>query len=124
MSADGPGSAGESARDHQDRLLVWGLSDGGRTAHVLRERDGAVEAGRLRPVESGQPLTGDLVSLRRRPEFPLLFDVDVQVESPLKPRHTTDRAAGPARVATAAYRRGWDAIWGRRAAAEDDGLPQ
>lgn len=111
-----------------DRVLVYGLSDSGRTAHVVREREGAVELGRLQPVESGKALAGDLVTLRQRPEFPLLFDVDVQVESPLQPRARTDRRAGPARVTNAAWRRGWDAIWGRGHHADDEddagGLPQ
>jgi len=132
MSADHPERAPDTPDDARDRLLVYGLSDEGRTAHVLRQRGGDVEAGRLRPVESEKPLTGELVALRQRPEFPLLFDVDVKVESPLKPRRRLDRV-GPVRIASEAYRRGWDAIWGRAADedaaaapdGEDDGsLPQ
>lgn len=100
-----------TARQGEDRILVYGVSDGGRTAHVVRKRGDDIEAGQLRPVESGKAVTGDVVSLRPRKEFPLLFDVDVQIESPLRVRRHKDHA-GPAQVATAAYRHGWDAIWG------------
>jgi hypothetical protein len=133
MNAERP-ERPERPDDPPDRLLVYGLSDEGRTAHVLRQRGDEVEAGRLRPVESGQALTGELVALRRRPEFPLLFDVDVKVESPLQPKKRTDRA-GPVRIASEAYRRGWDAVWGRaperpdgggdaHGEPDDDALPQ
>jgi hypothetical protein len=124
MKADDRSTAPETA--NEDRILVYGLSDEGRTAHVLRRRGGELEAGRLRPVESGKPLTGELVQLAPRPELPLLFDVEVKVPSPLEPRRHLDRS-GPARVPNDAYRRGWDAVWGRDAGPEppdpEDGDP-
>jgi len=58
----------------------------------------------------GKPIEGEVVSLTQRPEAPLLFDVKSELPDP-RARATED---GPAQVATDAYRKGWDAVWGRR----------
>lgn len=81
-----------------------------RGTHILRRRaDGvSVEQGILQPLTEGKPIEGEVVSLQQRPEFPLLFDVKTEW-APSGVRPTSD---GPAQVATDAYRRGWDAVWG------------
>ena len=119
---EGKAAANEPPAKTGDVLLVHGFSDGGGTAHVLRKRGETVESGLLRPVRSGQPLTGDLLSLRRRPEFPLLFDVMKEVRSPLRAAEKTCRGAGPSRTTSARYRKGWESVWGTLPE-PDDALP-
>jgi hypothetical protein len=95
-----------------DVALVFGKDEHGM--HILRRRseDAPVEAGVLRPLKSGKPIDGEVISLSPRSDVPLLFDVKSELASPYQAgRPTSD---GPAQVANAAYRRGWDAVWGRR----------
>jgi hypothetical protein len=80
--------------------------------HILRRRseDAPVEAGVAQPLTEGRPITGEVISMRQREDLPFLFDVKTELEGPA-PAPSTD---GPAQVATDSYRKGWDAIWGRR----------
>lgn len=97
-------------KSSDDVVLVHGRTDDGKGLKVLRKKADELSAGEVRPVEEGKPLTGDLVRLKPRPEMPLLCDVDVEYEAP---RPSKD-AAGPARVSSSAYRKGWDRMWGKR----------
>ena len=106
---DGSGEAGSSGAP-RDVLLVGGPTACGAGAEVLRFRDGRVEAGELRAIREGQPLHGELVQLRSRPEHERLFEVDVLVEGPKQTAAPTRK--GPAKISTDAYRSGWDAIFG------------
>ena len=83
--------------------------------HILRRRseDAPIEAGILRPLKSGKPIDGEVVSLSPRSDVPLLFDVKSELPDPL--RSTSD---GPAQVATPKYREGYDRIWGKRKTVE------
>ena len=83
-----------------------------RGLHILRRRseDAPVEAAILQPLVEGKPLTGEVISLRPRKDFPFLLDVTTEIS--VGP--STPPPAGPAQVATDSYRRGWDAIWGTR----------
>lgn len=120
----------KSGRPKRDVVLVHGVTDDGAGVKVIRQRDDRLEAGAVMPVRDGQPLNGDLVTLRQRPELPLLFDVEVEYEqpraapgdeAPAESKATSDVSAdadssshvGPARVANKPYRQGWDRIWGR-----------
>lgn len=81
---------------------------------MLRQRgEGApVEAGVVRSVREGEPIVGELVSLKPTEENPRLCDVEVHVDRrPMSPDHK-----GPRRVASDAYRDGWDAIFGDKRA--------
>jgi hypothetical protein len=82
-----------------------------RGLHILRRRseDGPIEAGVLQPLVEGKPLSGEVISLRRRDDVPFLFDVQTELSTPT----SEAPASGQAQVATDSYRRGWDAIWGR-----------
>jgi hypothetical protein len=94
--------------------IVCGKDEQG--LHILRRRseDGPIEAGVLKPLEEGRPITGEVMSMRPRKDFPFLFDVKTELESPA-PATTSARAInGPAQVASNSYRSGWDAIWGPR----------
>lgn len=92
-----------------DLALVYSRSDDGRSYGVVRRKDDEVQVGTLRQLEEGKPIHGELVKLRSRPESPALFDVETQVGIP-----ATREAVGPAKVATPAYRAGWDSIWARK----------
>lgn len=83
---------------------------------MLRARENRVEAGVVRKVKDGEPLLGDLIRLKPRPESPLLCDVEVEVPSSLPRSDAAQRLShgGPAQVATPRYRDNWDAIWSKR----------
>jgi hypothetical protein len=100
--------------------VVYGKDEDG--VHILRRRseDGPVEAGVAQPLVEGRPITGEVISLRRRKDLPFLFDVKTEIAGPRpqgEPPPPETAAEGPAQVATDSYRRGWDAIWGRRSGA-------
>jgi hypothetical protein len=99
------------AKPLRDVAAVWGKDE--RGLHILRRRseDAPVEVGIVQPLVEGQPITGEVISMRRRDDVPILFDVKTELPPPGKPAAA---AGGPAQVATESYRRGWDAIWGRR----------
>jgi hypothetical protein len=95
-----------------DIALVCGKDQNG--THILRRRSekAPLEMGLLRPLREGKPIEGEVISLTPRREAPVLFDVKSELADPRpRPRPTED---GPAQVATDAYRKGWDAVWGRR----------
>ena len=87
-----------------DLMLVYAKSDDGRSYEVLRRRGEAIEAGRVRPLDEGKPIHGEVVRLSAREDSPVLFDVEVQHDA----RPSTGR---PAKVATDEYRKGWESIW-------------
>ncbi len=90
-----------------------------RGLHILRRRseEGPVEAAIVRPLAEGKPISGEVISMRRREDVPFLFDVKTELDAGPDRRRSPDGPPtdGPAQVATDSYRRGWDAIWGRRA---------
>lgn len=100
--------------------LIHGVTPDGEGLKILRARGDRVELGAVRPLREGAPITGEVVTLRPRANFPALCDV----ESHFKPAEAgSDRQepaapavvqrTGPAQVATDDYRRNWDAIWNR-----------
>lgn len=99
-----------------DVAFVFGRDEHG--THILRRRseEAPVEAGILRPLREGKPIDGEVVTLSARSDMPMLFDVKSELPDP----HAASRAANdkPAQVATDAYRKGWDAVWGRRRPAQ------
>jgi hypothetical protein len=128
-------SRSRAARPFGDVALVFGKEEDG--LHILRQRshDGPVEAGIVKPLAEGRPISGEVISLSRRDDVPYLFDVKTELDASADGRGRRDapeeqsaaqaaqaaQAAeeesdghGPAQVATDAYRKGWDAIWGGR----------
>ncbi|MGD8606157.1 MAG: hypothetical protein PVH21_02610 [Myxococcales bacterium] len=96
-----------SKRDGGDVVLVYGQSEDGRSYDVLRQRNGEIQAGTVKPLDEGKPIHGEVVRLKPREEAPLLFDVEVQ--------HDARGSAGrPAQVATERYRKGWESIWAKK----------
>lgn len=98
---------GSTGRPEGDVVLVYGRSEDGNGYDVLRQRGEALEAGRMRPLDQGKPIHGEVVRLTPREESPMLFDVEVQHEARVSPGR-------PAKVATAQYRQGWDSIWAKK----------
>jgi hypothetical protein len=101
-----------------DVALIHGVTPDGAGLQILRARDNRLEVGAIRPLREGAPITGEVVTLRPRPNFPALCDVETHFKPPATPSDRSEpRAelahAGPAQVATDEYRRNWDAIWSR-----------
>ena len=97
-----------------DIAVVWGRNENG--LYILRRRteEAPLEAGLLQPLVEGKPISGEVISMRRRPNAPFLFDVRTEVAAPepTGPAEPNTTSHGPSQVATESYRRGWDAIWG------------
>jgi hypothetical protein len=115
-----------------DIALVFGKGADG--VHILRRRseEAPIEAGLLRPMREGKPIRGEVVSLTQRQDLPMFYDVKSEFGAPVESDTGIPGARmpgarmpgarmpgarmpgdGPAQVASDAYRRGWDAVWGR-----------
>jgi len=102
-------------RDLGDVAVVVGRTEDNEGLQILRRRgeEEPVELGTLRPLKEGQPIGGEVISLKPRRAHPFLCDVKVELpQQEIAGRPTSD---GPAQVASDEYRSGWDAIWGGRA---------
>ena len=99
-----------------DVALVHRITPDG-ALHVIRRRGDRLEAGALAPLREGAPISGEVVSLRPRPDCPVLCDVDVLYTPPAKasgsdaPAPPASSRKGPAQVATDTYRDNWESIW-------------
>ena len=104
---------GESPDDppkkKRDLLFVHGRTPKGDRYRVIRAREDRVEVGEMSDLKEGESIRGEVVKLKPRSEHPQLFDVDVVL--PRQEPEPTDRA-GPAQVATEAYRKNFEAIFG------------
>lgn len=110
----------------RDLALVGGPTEHGDGVTILRLRDGQAEIGELRAAEPGRPILGESVRLHARAEHPRLFEVETLARGPLARRLRPEgeaaearstptspaRSKGPARVASDAYRTGWESIFG------------
>jgi hypothetical protein len=103
------------APDPDDVVLLHSPTEDGGGVRVVRAREGQVEVGEVRPLAEGKPITGEVVTLTPRPDTPRVCDVCVQHSSP-RPKKMPPKA-GPAQVATDAYRDHWEATFGRKRAA-------
>jgi hypothetical protein len=114
------GAKRRTPRPPGDVAIVCGKDEQG--LHILRRRseDAPVEAGVAQPLAEGRPITGEVISMRRREDLPFLFDVTTELDGsdhagpPTAAHEAAHETEGPAQVATDSYRKGWDAIWGRR----------
>jgi hypothetical protein len=114
--------AEDSKLTGRDVALLYGPTDDGKGARVVRARHGTLETGEVRPVKDGQPINrGELVRLLPREGTPAVCDVEVL--------HAANDAAGaepeasnegaplgrPAQVASDDYRSNWDRTFGAAA---------
>src|SRR6188768_3218550 len=62
-----------------DIAVVWGRNENG--LYILRRRteEAPLEAGLLQPLVEGKPISGEVISMRRRGDAPFLFDVRTEV---------------------------------------------
>lgn len=103
-----------------DVVLLQGPTADGAGAQVIRLREGRIETGEVRPLQEGSAITGEVVGLRPRPEMPRVCDVTVHARAGeftrTEPAETTKALPhkGPARVNSAAFRSGWDALFAAR----------
>lgn len=110
-----PPAAAAPAAASQDVVLLGPPTADGEGVHVLRAREERVEAGELRALREGQPVTGEVVSLQPREGNPRICDVKDSFH-PSPPSHPARAKAGaarkgPAQVASQAYRERWDEIF-------------
>ena len=69
-------------RPSLDVALLYGPTDDGKGARVLRARDGLLETGEVRPVKEGQPINrGEVVKLTPRADAPCVCDIEVLHQS-------------------------------------------
>jgi hypothetical protein len=95
-----------------DIALIHGKTADGTGLRIIRKREDRIELGAVRPLEHGTPITGEVVTLTPRPEFPLLCDVKVELDARSSETDVAERSrSGPAQVATDRYRENWDRIW-------------
>jgi hypothetical protein len=101
----------------RDVALIRGRTADGEGLSILRQRAERLEIGEVRPLKEGRPIQGELVSLKPRPDFPLLCDVQVELPSraPAANEPKPARKGGPAQVATDSYRENWDVVFRSRA---------
>jgi len=105
-----------------DVALIHGVTSDGEGLKILRARGDRLELGAIRPLREGAPITGEVVTLRPRANFPALCDVETHFKPAEEPSDRQEPASpalasrtGPAQVATDEYRRNWDAIWSQSA---------
>jgi hypothetical protein len=101
-----PAPAAAKDASKTDRLYVHSRTARGDGFVVLRSREERLELAELRNMRHGQSIHGEVVRLHPLEGQERTFDVEVLADT----RETAQ--AGPARVATAAYRRNWEAIFG------------
>ncbi len=111
------GDSHDSARPgSRDVALIHGVTPDG-DLKVIRQRADQIEVGAVRPLREGVPITGEVVRLTPRKDFPLLCDVTTELAAPAPKQDVAESAVvghkGPAQVATNRYRENWDAIWSR-----------
>jgi hypothetical protein len=101
-----------------DVVLLQGPTDDGEGVRVLRAREDRLEAGEVRPLKEGRPITGgEVVKLVPRADSRVC---DVEVLAKVGGGEASQPAQiGPAQVATRAYRDSWDRIFGEPAKREE-----
>jgi hypothetical protein len=92
-----------------DVALVIGRDEEGVRIIRRRSQEAPLEAGVLQPLREGHPISGEVISLKQRADFPFAYDVTTELPAP-----EASESDGPPQVASPAYRKGWDAIWGGR----------
>jgi hypothetical protein len=109
----------DAERDGADVALIHGRTADGEGLRIIRKRADRVELAAVHPLKHGVPITGEVVSLTPRPEFPLLCDVKTELAAgETGAKDVAPARSGPPQVATDRYRENWDRIWSRKGAPE------
>lgn len=104
-----PNEAASPPATSTDVMLVHSPTEDGKGARVLRLREESIEAGEVRPLEDGKPITGEVVKLKPRDEAGRVCDVEVLVPRASSGQRPTSK--GPAQVASPDYRDNWSRIF-------------
>lgn len=88
-----------------DVVVLGPPTPDGEGVRVLRAREERIEAGELRALREGKPVTGEIVSLEPRKDNPRVCDVKSSFTPP-------GARKGPAQVASQSYRDNWDEVFG------------
>lgn len=91
-----------------DVVLLGPPTADGNGVHVLRAREERLEAGEIRALEEGKPISGEVVTLAPRKDNPRICDVK---ESYSPAASLPAKTKGPAQVATQRYRDNWDQVF-------------
>lgn len=76
---------------------------------VIRLKDnGEVSIGSLKPINEGEPIVGEIVSVHETPMSPYVHECET-VFNP----EDYGVSAGPSKVSSQEYRKNWDAIFGK-----------
>jgi hypothetical protein len=118
LATVGPAASPAAPAPKEDVLFVHSPSEGGEGYRVIRKRENTIEVGEIRAMQEGRPVHGDVVRLKPREEHQRLFDVEVLMSRDEVQSKGALAHAGPAQVATDAYRENWDAIFGARGEGE------
>ncbi|MBX3188849.1 MAG: hypothetical protein KF819_17655 [Labilithrix sp.] len=104
-----PAAKADTRPPSQDVVVLGPPTADGNGVHVLRAREERLETGELRAIAEGKPIVGEVVTLKPRDDNPRVCDVQESYAAKAPASHK-----GPAKVATQAYREGWDEIFGKR----------
>lgn len=104
-----PSPSPSPERSPTDIVFLGPPTADGAGVHVLRAREERLEAGELRTLQEGRPIAGEVLTLAPRKDNPRVCDVRESYAPPTA-RHASK---GPAKVATDAYRDGWDEVFGK-----------
>jgi hypothetical protein len=109
-----PSGKGNDSSSSSDIALIHGVTPDG-DLKILRKRNDRIELGGVRPLREGVPITGEVVRLTPRKEFPLLCDVSTELPAPAALSDVAESGSGarkgPAQVATDSYRDNWERIF-------------
>ena len=104
--------AEDAGKPPSDVVLIGPPTPDGAGVHVLRAREQRLEAGELRNLEPGRPITGEILTLSPRKDNPKVCDV---TDSYIPPKTlAVPLTKGPAQVATKAYRDHWEDVFADR----------
>ncbi|HOU54107.1 MAG TPA: hypothetical protein PLQ97_09285 [Myxococcota bacterium] len=114
----------EDIEEPGDLVVIADANPESRDVTVVRPTPEGVVASVLKPVQPGQPLLGDMVRLEPLPQVPILARMRTVLRHPdaRAPRGPSDDEAPSSRTflgSTDAYRRGWEAVFGRDGPVED-----
>ena len=88
-----------------DLVLIVDQQEDGRLRGIRKQGE-LLSVAEFAPVAEGAPLNGEVLALKPRQEVPGLCDVEVVY------RPEGEGSSGPPKVASDAYRGGWDRIFG------------
>lgn len=112
-AAPASASTAAPASATNDVVLLGPPTADGAGVHVIRARNERIETGELRALQEGRPIVGEIVTLKPRDSNPRLCDVTESYTPSAVPTAQLGHK-GPAKVATQAYREGWDEIFGTK----------